>query len=456
MLHKSVKFAYVVMALFSTTMAFLVMQTLDEISIPGVSGVVRINDSEDIANSAQVTAMVESFAREHGVTVGRELADVDHPDQVRHLYLAVGDPDTAPATWLQDGYPGFSRAVSTEVHPITEIDDRDPRGYYYLFGSAEAAPDLLDRFEALGLHGWQAPASPLAQSIRHFGYGALAWCVLIMALVVIVLVGSGVVLNTRAYGIHRLHGHSFTRVFGQDLAGLGRYLLGVAAVVAPATSAALFAYNRLHQSPTYALIALGFFAGFAGLALAVHAVTLGLVHRIRILGALKGEVPATWAMGGSYLIRIPALAVALAATVSVVVSGAQVTAQRAELATWSSAGDAVYLLLNGSLGEDTTDLEQVVGQWIRQSAERGQVILAYQEPPGASPLSPPTGSPWETLVVNSSYLDAQPVLAPTGHRVTGPAPGDGPIRVLVPERYAAAQPQIVAATEEWASFRAVR
>lgn len=143
MLHSAIKFAYVVIALFTATMAFLIMRNFDEVAVAGPSTVVRVNESENVASGQQVTSMLESFAREHRVNIGRDVTDLQRPGSIRHLYLAVGDPEADSTAWLEDGYPGFSRSMQTEVHPIHEISDRDPRAYYLIFGPADTAGDLL-------------------------------------------------------------------------------------------------------------------------------------------------------------------------------------------------------------------------------------------------------------------------------------------------------------------------
>lgn len=452
MLHSAIKFAYVVIALFAATMAFLIMRNFDEVTVAGPSTVVRVNESENVASGQQVTTMIESFAREHRVNIGREVPDLQRPDSIRHLYLAVGDPGADSTAWLEDGYPGFSRSMQTEVHPIHEISDRDPRAYYLIFGPADTADDLLHSFSEQGLHGWQQPFFTASRALEFFGNGALLWCVIVVALVVVVVVGSGVILNTKAYGVHRLHGHSFARILAQDMQSLAVYLLRTATILIPIIAILLFSYNGLNQVRNFALTAWGSFLFFTTLAATVHVACLALVHRAGVLGSLKGHVSATSTMSVSYVIRVPALFLALAATTSVVAAGNQVIAQRSELAAWSRAGDAVYVLLNGSLGSDSSELSSDVGAWIRASSEQGQAVLSHREPLQA--ILPPgiNGPRTDALVVNGSYLAEQHVVDPSGDRIAGPGQGDSVIQVLIPEKYWSESDQIAASVADWATF----
>ena len=452
MLHSAIKFAYVVIALFTATMAFLIMRNFDEVAVAGPSTVVRVNESENVASGQQVTSMLESFAREHRVNIGRDVTDLQHPDSIRHLYLAVGDPEADSTAWLKDGYPGFSRSMQTKVHPIHEISDRDPRAYYLIFGPADTANDLLHSFSEHGLHGWQQPFFTASRALEFFGNGALLWCVIVVALAVVVIVGSGVILNTKTYGVHRLHGHSFTRILAQDMQRLTVYLLRVAVILIPVVIILLFAYNGLNQVRNLTLTASGFFLFFSALAVTVHVTCLTLVHRAGVLSSLKGHVSATSTMSGSYVIRVPALFLALAATTSVIATGSQVIAQRSELAAGSRAGDAVYVLLNGSLGNDSSKLSTDVGTWILASSKHGQVILSHREPLQA--ILPPkiNGPRTDALVVNGSYLAEQHVVSPSGDRIAGPRQGDNVIQVLIPEKYWSESDQIAAGVAGWASF----
>lgn len=97
--------------------------------------------------------MVEAFADACSVNVGHEVADLEDPGNRRRLYLAVGDPKASSASWLDDGYPNFSRDMRTEVQPLGEIRHLDPRGYYLVFEPPEVAGELLAGFKRLGFDG---------------------------------------------------------------------------------------------------------------------------------------------------------------------------------------------------------------------------------------------------------------------------------------------------------------
>lgn len=453
MLHRSIKLAYVAIALFSAAVGILVLQNSDEDIVAGPSTILRIDESDEVAGGPQVTAMLESFAREQGVNIGRQVDDLERPESLRHLYLAVGDPYAESAAWLRDGYPGFSPAISTEMRPLGEISTRDPRGYYLLFGPQQAADDLLPRFAELGLRGSQQPYLTPSRAIELFGHGALLLAVAAVAAAAVAIVASGVILSSTAYGVRRLHGHSFGRILAEDMWATGRYLLGVVAVVGAAVAVFLVLYNGLNQFGRYSLIAVGFLVFFTALAASAHLSALALVHRTGILDSVKGRVPAGPVISSSYAIRVPALLLTLAAATAVLAGGSRAIDQRAEFATWSATGDAATVLLNGSLTGREEEMTGTVGEWIRRSSDAGEVILTEREPPDAVFLPDSGVSVTELLIVNTTYLREQPLLDPAGRPVVGPDPGTDAVQVLVPERYRADSDRIGVSVDEWIGFQ---
>lgn len=448
MLHRGVKFAYVVIMVFSAVMSFLVLRNLDEVTVMGPSSVVWINETQNAANGEQVVQMVGSVAHAQGVNIGRDVSDLREPEIRRHLYLAVGNPQAASTSWLTEGYPYFSRSSHTEVHPYGEIGQVDPRGYYLVFGPQSAGNELLEQFQQLGYQGQVDPFLSASTALSFFGHGALLWCVLVVAMAVVVLVGSSVILGAKAYGVQRLQGRSFLRIFGRDLRQLGMFCGIAVAVVAIAVVGTLAVYNRAHQLGTYTLVALAFFSVFAGLALVTHVAALRLTYRTAILGAVKGEVSAGWTLASSYAIRIPALFLTLTVATAMLVAGQQVIDQQASRAAWEATGDDATLVLSGSTAKGEADRDHDLGQWIRQVETQGGMILAQLESSTTLFLPEDGVSEHEVLVVNNTYLQEHPVTDAAGQRIRG----NEAVQVLVPQRYASEAAAVTAGVTGWVSF----
>lgn len=437
MLHRGIKFVHATVLVFSAMMAFLFVRGLDEQLVLGNSAQIWVFDSNDSVSGTQVARAITSFSVDHGVTVARELPDVRDPDGLRHLYLTSGDPQSDAASWLDDGYPGFSRHVDTDVHPIVEIGQHDPRGYYYVFGSSKAADALVAKFADLGLRASvQHPLSRSELALLFSGDDLFRsfWVVVLAA---VTMTGASVLLNAKAYGALRLQGKSLTDLLVRDLRQLAVFWSVAASAVTASVLVFLGFYNGLAWLGLFASVAAGLAGLLVLLVLIAHAAVLALTFKVEVLRALKGELPARVAFVCTYLVRIPALLLALGIAVDVALAGQNVLAHQDSQDAYAKVGDAVTIRLNGSLvGEEEQVITQV-GRWLRRADAAGKIIVVgrrdLQSVSSKSHL--PQG---EMLIVNETFLAKQPVLDPTGRRYS-PVAQDGraseahSVRLVVPE-----------------------
>ncbi|MEW1639846.1 hypothetical protein AB0469_38015 [Streptomyces sp. NPDC093801] len=438
MLHRGIKFTHAAVLAFSAVVSFLMLRGLDEDWVLGHSALVWVTDSDDSMRGEQVAQVIASFAANHRVTVAREVPDLHDPDSLRHLYLAPGGPGADAASWLDEGYSAFDRDYRTDVHPIAEIGQRDPRGMYYVFGSPQDAQALVAEFARCGLRG--SIAHPLSfAALSGFYTGTdLYWSVLVVALAAVTMTGASVLLNAKAYGVLRLQGKSFGEVILRDLRQLAVFWAVAAAGVASVALTFLGFYNGLAWLGFFASVAAGVAALLLLLMLAAHAAALALTFNTEVLRALKGELPARVAALCAYLVRVPALLLALSIASSVVLAGQDVVSRQDSREAYAKVGDATAIRLNGSLGHETSQMEGSVGQWLRRSDAKGKIIVVgRRDLQGIAPHEHlPQG---ELLIVNETFLANQPILDPIGRRYT-PAAKDGnkssdarTVRLIVPE-----------------------
>jgi hypothetical protein len=449
----------VALLVFSALLAFLVLRAMDEETILGAPARIEVSDSDNRVDSGRVIGMVESFADAHGVNIGHEAADLDDPGNRRHLYLTVGDPEAPSASWLADGYPGFSRGFRTDVHPLGEIDHLDPRGYYLVFGPPQAADQLLTEFEGLGLSGQVMPEPSLSETVLFFGQGGVRWSFLVVAIAAVMVVGSSVVLNAKAYGVLRLQGRSFAQILGRDIAQLAAFWVRAAAVVVAGVLVFLFFYNGLHRLERFGLIVAGLLAVLTALVLAAHVVALMLTYMTEIAHAIKGEVSATLAMVCAYGIRVPAALLALAIVTSAVATGKEVAAQQASREAYAAIGEAstVQLWANPADRSSEKELDATVGPWIQRSQSRGDVVLAlHTDMAGFVPPDELRIPERDVLVVNEEYLAEQRLLDASGRRLRGAnAPGsDIEAQVLVPGSLSGDAERFTGWITDWLKFQA--
>ncbi|MFE6163821.1 hypothetical protein ACFQ7F_33450 [Streptomyces sp. NPDC056486] len=433
-------------------LSFLFVRGLDEELVLGSSAQIWVSESDDSASGAQVARAIAAFSDDHEVAVARELPDVKNPDGLRHLYLASGDSRSRATSWLNEGYPAFSKHVATKVHPIAEIGQRDPRGFYYVFGSPEAADALVNEFADLGLGA--SVEHPLAYSelALLFAGNDLLSSFWVIALAAVTMTGASVLLSAKKYGVLRLHGKSFMGLLAHDLKQLALFWSVAAGTVAAAVLVFLGLYNGLAWLGLFALVAACLVVLLVLLVLAAHAAALALTCKVEVLRALKGELPARAAFAATYLVRIPAVLLALGFAMDVTLAGQHVMDRQENQDAYDKAGDAVSIRLNGSWGGDSKPAVEHVGRWLRKADEEGEIIVAGRQDlqDASTGARLPQG---EILIVNETFLAEQSVLDPTGRRYTasphrGRAAAAHSVRLVIPESLAPHASDISAAVPD--------
>ena len=449
MLHRSITFIHAALLALSAVLAFLVVKEVQEITPDDQTSLVWIRESDGRATTEKVVDSVQAFAQTHRVNVALELPDLDDPAGLRHLYLAVGDPTTPSGAWLEEGYPAFSPDYRTEVHPFTDLEHLDPRGFYYVFGPRQSAFSFLDDLSGLGLGGFVAEEGDVLGWFHVATGRTLLAALTIAALCAFVAVGSGVLLNARSYAVLRLQGMSLSRVLLRDLGQLLRFWVVAAALIAATTTALLFFYNGLAHFAQFSKVALFYVGVFTTVMLATHVAVLALLHRTDILAALKGHLPARLALVGSYAVRVPALALVLAFASSLVLSLTNLAEQHAGRELFAAAGQTSRIHFTGSVSElQDKEKSAEIGEWLRGLDAQGRVIHASSEHGSSLLPGRAEGTDFALFVVNDTYLQAQPVLAPDGQRY-GPTEGENRVRLLIPDTLAEHQEDLARGADVW-------
>ncbi|MFB8352630.1 hypothetical protein [Streptomyces niveus] len=443
MLHRGVTFAHAVILAFSALFSFLFLKSFEDQWALGYDAVVQVSESRDISTSLVVGEALDAFARDHDVTVGRQEPDLKRPDRSRYLYLTQTGPR---ADWLDSGYRAFSPGQVTTTHPLSDLSNRDPRGLYYLFGDSGTVGPFIGLLEEHGLTARQVRPASVEQVSFAYGGGALARSLIVIALVCVTMTGAGVLLNAKSYGVLRLQGMSLPGILARDLLRLVRFWGAFLAVLAVATTALLAWYNHLAWFGLFTLLTAATAAVLTALTLATHAGMLALTARSGTLAALKGEIPARSTAVATYLVRVPALLLALGIAASVLQAGQDLSRREDTLAKYEQAGQASSVRFNGYLGaaDSLRKLEAKVGPWLRAADADGELILAGQKDIRRSRdgQNIPTDG---LMIVNRTFLDHQNILGPNGRRYsrgTGEenlgSTGDAKqILLLVPQRLAA-------------------
>ncbi|MFF8695941.1 hypothetical protein ACF08W_27415 [Streptomyces sp. NPDC015144] len=442
MLHRGVTFAHAVILAFSALFSFLFLRGFEDQWTLGYDAVIQVDNSRDTSTSRAVSEALEAFARDRGVTVGRQEPDLKRPDRSRHLYLTASGPR---ADWLDSGYPAFSPGQTTTTHPLSDLSNRDPRGLYYLFGDSGTVEPFVALLEENGLTARHVRPASVEQISFAYGGGALARSLVVIALVCVTLTGAGVLLNAKSYGVLRLQGMSLPGILTRDLLRLARFWGVLVAALAVVAAALLAWYNDLAWFGLFVLLAMATAGAFTALTLATHAGMLALTARTSTLAALKGEIPARSTAVATYLVRVPALLLALGIAASVLQAGQDLTRRKDAFAKYEQAGQASTVRFNGYLGapDALRELEAKVGPWLRAADADGELVLAGRKDIRRSRDGqniPADG----LMIVNRTFLEHEVIRGPGGRRYASrdlaQNPGDtvGPeqILLLVPQRLA--------------------
>ncbi|MFJ7999388.1 hypothetical protein ACIQ7D_19910 [Streptomyces sp. NPDC096310] len=450
MLHRGVTFAHAVILAFSALFSFLFLKSFEDQWALGYDAVVQVGESRDTSTSRAVGEALDAFARDHDVTVGRQEPDLKRPDRSRYLYLTPTGPR---AGWLDSGYPAFSPGQLTTTRPLSDLSNRDPRGLYYLFGDSGTVGPFIKLLEEHGLTARHVRPASVEQVSFAYGGGALARSLIVIALVCVTMTGAGVLLNAKSYGVLRLQGMSLPGILARDLLRLARFWGAFLSVLVIGTTALLAWYNHLAWFGLFTALTAATAAAFTALTLATHAGMLALTARSGTLAALKGEIPARSTAVATYLVRVPALLLALGIAASVLQAGQDLTRRQDTFARYEQAGQASSVRFNGYLGaaDSLRRLEAKVGPWLRAADADGELVLAGRKDIRRSRDGqniPVDG----LMVVNRTFLDHQKILGPDGRRYaraaaeenpgsTGKSPGGSGdaqrILLLVPQHLAA-------------------
>ncbi|MGW4207331.1 hypothetical protein ACWEIJ_05030 [Lentzea sp. NPDC004789] len=416
----------------STALAFLVLESMDKEPVTGESALVWIQQTSGSTSSQSAGRMIESFARDHRVSVVRQVPDLRNPDGLLHLYIAAGNPGSAPASWLAGGFPSFGRAVRVDTHRMADLEDPDPRGVYRVFGDAAEARALKARFEELGLDGKIVPPWGLEKWVLFHALTERGSVFLVMLVAVAVAVGTSVLSGVRGYGVMRLHGLSFPAILRRDLLRLGSSWLAACLGVGAVSLVVLGLYNGFARLGLFAAVAGALAGALLLLAVVSHTVALALAHSRGIVGALKGELAPWPALAAMYAVRTAAALVVLLVGASAVTSLEDVTNRAVSQRYFSALGSESYITVAGSRTEEAGEqMAQQVGTWLRQADGRGELILSARFPARLFANRNQDFSRIDVLVVNDTFLAAQPVLDPAG-QAYGPGHG-GRVRLIVPE-----------------------
>lgn len=416
----------------SLVLSFLHFQERDTYGPLGFTTQVWVQDAAPEADANAALSEIPGFASDTGVAVARWAPMAEDPEFGRTLYIYPGAVNRPMARWLEGGYPAFSHLAETQVRPWAALPagGLDPRGYYLLDGSLEQGQRLAALFAQHGFQAGAYPAGGLGLYVMEILRGELGRSGAIGLLVSIVLVSASVLLNAKHYGTGRLFGRSGWWMLAADLRAALPASLAVVTISVSGTVIGLWFYNRLSHWDSFLTLSATLATGMFLATLATHGLAIWATNLAPIPAALKGRVPSRTTLAAAYTLRVAALTLTVASGISTImlINPASKAARGAEVAS-RRAGDAGYVMINGSLGaRDTTSrIHGALRDWLAQADLDGRLVLAEDSTNVIASRKEAAAA----LTVNPSFLRHQPLQGLEGQVTPDSLPTDRPT-LLVP------------------------
>lgn len=411
MRSRALRLVYAIPPVLAFVLAFVGLVEKDESGVVGATSSITVSLDGAARPNRIIAGAISRVAEEHHATVVRMIADRADPNG-RRTALVTDAPGTLGEQWLDDGYPDFSRAVSTRVRPMSDLDRVDPTGTYVLFGDDAARHDLVRAFDSVG-YGATTESIP---ALARLGIGETVDGT--AGLVGILVLGSATaclvatVGSPRRCAVRRLHGQSTARILWQELGAL-RTSVAVVLVGAPIVAVGIWLVNGAAQWPTLVAASSLLCAALLMPVLLAHATGVLLACRRPLVDALRGSRPPGGVVGLAHAARLVATLLLVAAVSGLV--GAEVVARTSGTERdLRAAGTAVQLWI-------TPDPRPIESQayWDRLGRFAGGALQDHDALLTAlREVSTGSGSAGvSALFVDAEYLRLQDVRAADGTRV---------------------------------------
>ncbi|MFI5709839.1 hypothetical protein [Kribbella sp. NPDC051620] len=426
MIAKAFRLVHVCGCLVAVLLSFLVVSNRNDIAPLPAGAAVKVIAWSGSGGVKDFRIALDQFGREHRISFGHEVPDLEKRGRVRHLYLVDGAARISAATWRSGRLGDFGGSMSTVIHPLADEGDRSPLGNYQVLGDSDDALALQAFLTSCGM----------TVELSDFGrLGAIPRPITltlgVLILLTVAMAGAFVAAGTRRYAIGRLHGLPYLSLLSAEF----RRFAVQWAIAGPASLLLAAGFLLLRYGPegiglfVAVCVAVQVLLLFA--AMAAQAVFLAMVTSIDLPAALKGELPSLALTITSYGLRLTAVVVGLGTIVTTVSLGADIAARDRAGAAFERLGNLSAVTLgNAYSGADERQLDALVGPWLRDADRRGQLLVAAQQVyTGADPRWRGT----TTLIVNDKFLADQPVRLANGGTLRT-ADRDS-ITVLVPESH---------------------
>lgn len=438
---RSVTLAYAVPPILAVVLSFIGIVQVSETGIIGASAIVTAVPGSAPTSNAGVAAALEQVARANGATIVRVVADRAAPT-TRRTALVTNSPETEGARWLDDGYPDFTRSMTTTVRPMAALDAFDPAGPYDVLGDERARQATVDALASAG-YDVTSEGVPLAERLGVSDGLDGTWTLVgALGLGSIVLCFVGTIGSPRRTAVRRLHGHNVLSIVAAELSAARTSLL-VAAAGVPVLAVGLWFYNRLAFAAWLGIAAVLCCALLLVPVIVAHATGAVLACRRPIADSLRGARPSGALLVLTQLARVPALLLLVGAVFDLTGAVAVARSGSAER-DLRAAGATVQLWVTPDPrpGVDTQAYWDRIGRFTATALDDRRALLSA----GVEVSNGHGNDTTPALFVDPEYLDLRDVRAADGSRIRA---DEDRISVWLPAGSDIARDDFVRALADW-------
>lgn len=403
--------AYVFLTIIILLLCFFILRDYDEQTVIGANTSIVVTGVTTSNSGKETVASLERLSRESGATIIRLESAVDASDSSRTLYVTAGG--SAGRSWLQSGYPAFSRRMHTSVLPLTQLSDSDPRGIYFVSGTASSAKAAEEILRKTGGSLQTANERSLTRIFEYYLLqGPLGWLLFASMACVVLMVAAGTVLDSRRLAVQAIQGWGPDVIYLAELIRCFQMLLATAGLACIVMIAMLYGSGRgAHWLTLLELWLATTVVSVAALATA-HYVILRITRDRNVLGALRGRLRSTPLTVLLRTVHVAVIFITLLAAGQLASSSTQLHSIQQSSNDWSTYGNLGVVELRGATYSDTQSLE-TVGAYANAQRRAGHAFLAQTVDPQASLGAVAKGLIGQKmLIVDSAYLQLTGILDP--------------------------------------------
>lgn len=190
---------------------------LEETTLPD-SRQILVSGQTVSTGGAGLPVLAQKLADDSSSVIVKQIRDL-HDNKIRNLYIATGNENLPQSHWITEGYPRFSQGIQTNTYPVEDLQGKDPRGRYFIFGSDGAEDKVVEEFERVGFSVEEIPVSS-SLGLGILLQGTLSSPTLVTMLLIVVLSGTSAIAQIKRYSVERLHGASKNDVLIHELKDL--------------------------------------------------------------------------------------------------------------------------------------------------------------------------------------------------------------------------------------------